>query len=259
MGVLDGKSALVTGGGGGFGKASASLLVLDGAAVVLMGRAEDKLVRAKEMLLSQTPAAKVAWISGDACKPDDVEAAVQKTLELDGGGKLDIVIPTVGGGSFGSVLDLQLEKLQADYLLNVGSAFLAVKHAAPHMKNGGAFVFISSTSAASTFVHLASYCASKAALDHFMRVVANELGPKGIRANCVRPGLTRTDGLEPMFQRPGYAERFIPYLPLGRTGFAEDIAGAVRYLAGPEAAWTTGQSFACDGGNELRMMPLPSN
>jgi NAD(P)-dependent dehydrogenase (short-subunit alcohol dehydrogenase family) len=255
--VLQGKSALVTGGGGGFGKACASLLIRDGASVVLTGRKEETLKKAKDILLSDHPNAKIDYLAGDASKPEDVEAAVQKALKLGGG--IDIVVPTVGGGSgFGPVLEMKLETMMNDYLVNVGSAFLAVKHAAPHMKPGGNFVFISSTAAFSTFVYLSSYCAAKAGLDHFMRVVANELGPKGIRANCVRPGLTHTDGMEAAFARPGYTDRFMPFIPLGRTGVSNDIAEAVRYLAGPEASWTTGQTFAVDGGNELRMMPLPT-
>jgi NAD(P)-dependent dehydrogenase (short-subunit alcohol dehydrogenase family) len=144
-----------------------------------------------------------------------------------------------------------------DYLVNVGSALLVTQKATPLRTPGSSIVFISSTAAKLSFVRLSSYCASKAALDQYMRTAANEYGARGIRLNCVRPGLSRTDGMEAAFARPGYADQFLPLIPLGRVGESNDIAEAVRYLAGPEAAWVTGQSFAVDGGNELRMAPLP--
>jgi len=153
------------------------------------------------------------------------------------------------------VLEQDLATFMADMQLNVGSAFAAVRHGAPLMREGGAFVFISSTAAVLSFQGLSGYCAGKAALDHFVRVAADELGPRGIRLNCVRPGLTHTDGMDPFFANPAYVESFKPLIPLGRTGVPADIAAAVRFLAGPESSWITGQSLAADGGNELRGAP----
>jgi NAD(P)-dependent dehydrogenase (short-subunit alcohol dehydrogenase family) len=255
--LLEGKSAIVTGGGGGFGKAVARLLARDGAAVTLMGRSEARLERARDGLVAELPDARIALVAGDASRETDVKAAVARTIEHGGG--IDIVVPTVGGGAgYGPIETVGLEAFLNDYLVNTGSAFLIVREAVPHMTAGGSFVFISSTAAKLAFVHLASYCAAKAGLEQFMRTAANEYGARGIRFNCVRPGLTHTDGLDAAFARPGYAERFLPYIPLGRTGVPNDVAEAVRYLAGPESAWLTGQSFAVDGGNELRMAPLPA-
>ena len=253
--TLSGRSALVTGGGGGFGKACARLLARDGAAVTLMGRTRSKLEAAREMLLAATPEARVALSVGDSAEEADVQAAVEATRRNGDG--LDIVVATVGGGSgYGAVLDATLDGFMGDYRVNVGSAFLAVRHAAPLMTEGGSIVLISSTAAKLAFMKLASYCAAKAGLDQFMRVAANELGARRIRVNCVRPGLTHTDGMDAAFSRPGYTDSFLPLIPLGRTGVPNDVAEAVRYLAGPEAAWVTGQSFAVDGGNELRMAPM---
>jgi NAD(P)-dependent dehydrogenase (short-subunit alcohol dehydrogenase family) len=255
MKTLAGKSALVTGGGGGFGKACAQLLVRDGAAVTLMGRTLAKLEAARQLLLDATPGAAVALCAGDAADEADVQAAIEATRRNGGG--VDIVVATVGGGSgYAPVSEASLDGFLHDYRVNVGSAFLAVRHAAPQMHDGGSIVLISSTAARLAFVKLAGYCAAKAGLDQFMRVAANELGSRRIRVNCVRPGLTHTDGMDAAFSRPGYTDSFLPLIPLGRTGAPNDVAEAVRYLAGPEAAWVTGQSFAVDGGNELRMAPL---
>lgn len=254
MTSLAGKSALVTGGGGGFGKACALALARDGAAVTLMGRSAERLERARVVLLEKAPAAKVAIYAGDATEEADVLGAIDAAVS--NGGSIDIAIGTVGGGAgYSAVTEVPLEAFLADYRVNVGSAFLLVKHAAPRMAPSGNFVFISSIAAAMTFQKLSPYCAAKAGLDQFMRTAANELGSQGIRLNCVRPGLTQTDGMDVAFSEPGYVESYLPLIPLGRTGEPDDVAAAVRFLAGPEAGWITGQSFAVDGGNELRMTP----
>ena len=251
---LDGKSALVTGGGGGFGKACAVLLARDGAAVTLMGRNARTLAAAREVILATVPDAKIAIHVGDATDEGDVKAAVSATLAH--GGCVDIVVATVGGGGgYVPVIERDLAGFMDDLKINVGASFLAVRHAAPEMRKGGAFVFISSTAAEMAFSGLSSYCAGKAGLDHFMRVAANELGTRGIRLNSIRPGLTHTDGMEALFQSPGFVDAFKPLVPLGRMGVPSDIAEAVRFLVGPQASWVTGQSFAVDGGNELRGAP----
>jgi len=255
-GILAGKSAIITGGGGGFGKAIARLLARDGAAVTLMGRSRARLEQAQDWVQAEVPDARVALAAGDAAKAADVKAAIAQAIEHGGG--LDIAVPTVGGGGgYGSIEAVSLDVFMQDYLVNTGSAFLMLHEALPHMKPGSSFVFISSTAATLPFVHLASYCAAKAGLEQLMRVAANEYGKKGIRFNCVRPGLSHTDGMDALFAMPGYVDSFLPYVPLNRTGVPNDVAEAVRYLAGPESAWVTGQSFAVDGGNELRMAPLP--
>jgi NAD(P)-dependent dehydrogenase (short-subunit alcohol dehydrogenase family) len=104
---------------------------------------------------------------------------------------------------------------------------------------------------------MASYCAGKAGLDALVRVAADELGALNIRVNAVRPGLTRTNSnnVSLLFTDPELIAAFVEQKPLGRTGTPEDVAAGVRYLAGPESAWVTGQSLAIEGGNELRRAP----
>jgi len=253
MQPLDGKSALVSGGAGGFGKACALALLRDGACVTLMGRNPASLEKARETLMAEVPHGRIALHAGDATD----EAAVQRALAtaLAHGGALDIAVGVVGGGAYAPILEQSPDAFMADLRLNAGSAFTLVHHGAPLMAAGGAFVFISSTAAVLSFQGLASYCAGKAALDQFVRVAADELGARGIRLNCVRPGLTHTDGMDAFFANAAYVASFLPVVPLGRTGVPADVASAVRYLAGPESAWVTGQSFAVDGGNELRGAP----
>lgn len=254
---LDGKSALVTGAGGGFGKACALLLARDGAAVTLMGRTRATLEAARDMILGETQDAKVAIFVGDSTDPGQMEKAVDATIAH--GGAIDIVLAIVGGGAYGMVETMEYDAFMDDMRMNVGAPFLAVRYAAPKMANGGSFVFVSSTAARMPFIGLSSYCAGKAALDQFMRVAANELGKRQIRLNCVRPGLTHTDGMDALFHMEGYVDGFLPLIPLGRAGAPMDVARAVRFLADPASSWITGQSFAVDGGNELRGAPLPSS
>jgi NAD(P)-dependent dehydrogenase (short-subunit alcohol dehydrogenase family) len=102
--------------------------------------------------------------------------------------------------------------------------------------------------------YLAAYCAGKAAVDQMVRVAADELGELGVRVNAVRPGLTRTPAVEGLF-RPPIFDKFVAEQPIQRGGEVEDIAQAVRFLAGPESAWITGQCLTVDGGHTIRKFP----
>jgi NAD(P)-dependent dehydrogenase (short-subunit alcohol dehydrogenase family) len=250
---LAGKSALVTGGAGGFGLTSALMLARDGAAVTLMGRTAASLEAAAARVAGAYPGAKVAVHLGDANKDEDMRAAVATAVSRHDG--LDIVISTVGGGGGGPIDKTSGDQFMAEVSANLRPAFLAIREAVPAMPNGGSFVFISSTAAVMSFTNLAGYCAGKAALDHLVRVAADELGRKGFRFNAVRPGVTRTGATTGMLANEALMASFRTRIPLGRTGEPEEVCEAVRLLAGPESSWTTGQSFAVDGGNELRGAP----
>ncbi len=252
-GKLAGATALITGGSGAIGEACALALLTDGAAVVLTGRRSDKLEASRARLQEAVPAGTVATFPGDALDRQHVEQAVAFAFEL--GGRLDIVVPTVGGGAFRPLLMQDLEGLRAELDLNIGSAFLAVRYAVPHMARGGAIVCISSTAASMPFPWLSGYCASKAGLEAFIRSAADELASAGIRLNAVRPGLTRSEATAGMFASDAVIDAFCAQIPLGRTGEAGDIAAGVRYLAGPESSWVTGQCFNIDGGQCLRRHP----
>lgn len=256
--ALDGKAALVTGGGGGLGSASAMALARDGAAVTLMGRTETKLDAAADRIRAQVgDHAIVQCVVGDALQRDDVAAAVRRAAEPAGG--LHIAVAVVGGGTIAPLLLLDETVFLEDLRRNVVGAFLLIKHAAPLMREsgGGSIVCISSDAATMTWPMMASYCAGKAGLDAMVRVAADELGIHNVRVNAVRPGLTKTDSnnISMLFSDPDIIADFVAQKPLGRTGTPEDIAAGVRYLAGPESSWVTGQSIAIEGGNELRRAP----
>jgi NAD(P)-dependent dehydrogenase (short-subunit alcohol dehydrogenase family) len=250
--ALAGKSAVVTGGSGAIGSASARLLLRDGAAVLIMGRRLEALEKTRARLLEAVPGGIVDIHAGDACDETDVRAALDKAFAMRD--RLDILVPTVGGGGFRPLLMQDADTFRAELNLNIISAFLIVRYGAP-MMNGGSIVCMSSNAATMPFAYLPAYHTAKGGLENFVRAAAEELGSAGIRVNAVRPGLTRSDATGPMFGSPEILGRFVAEFPLGRAGEPEDIAEAVRYLAGPESGWVTGQSIAVDGGQEVRKNP----
>lgn len=253
--ALAGKTAFITGGSGGIGGACAEALVRDGAAALLMGRRLDALVAKREAILGKYPDATIAVYAGDGMKTEDVVGGANAAFALQG--TLDIVIPTVGGGGIRPLLMHDIDTFETDISLNISSAFLAVRYSAPLMakSGGGSIVCISSDSAKLVFPWLPAYSTAKAGLEGFVRCAAEELSRHKIRVNAVRPGLTRTEATTMLFSDEEMHRRFAAEKPLGRLGEPEDIAEGVRYLAGPESSWVTGQSIAIEGGNELRKAP----
>ena len=251
---LAGKTAFITGGSGSIGSATAKLLAADGAAVLIISRREEALAKVKADIVKDIPDAKIEIHAGDATKVDDVRAGLDKAYAMQG--RLDIVVPLVGGGPFKPFLMLDAETVRETLDFCITSAFIAMRYGAPMMKEGGSIVCISSNVGKMPFRYLSAYHAGKSGLEGLVRAAAEELGSANIRVNAVRPGLTRTDASGMMFEEETYLNRYTEQTPLGKCGGEpEDIAKAVRFLAGPDSAWITGQSFAIDGGHELRRNP----
>jgi NAD(P)-dependent dehydrogenase (short-subunit alcohol dehydrogenase family) len=246
---LAGLRALIVGGSSGIGLATAHLLVRDGATVTLAARDENRLASARA---SFAPDARVLTISTDALSPADTQRAVEQACE---GEQLDIAVTVPGGGSMKPVLSFEPDEFSAEVDRNVRPVFLLLKYAGGAMTSGGSIIAVSSTAAVFSSRYLASYCTGKAGVDHLVRVAADELGEVGIRVNAVRPGLTRTPGTAGMFSNDDILGRFIAGQAIDRHGEPPDIAAAIRYLAGPESSWVTGQHLTVDGGHTLRSFP----
>ena len=246
---LAGRRAFVVGGGSGIGLGSARLLARDGAHVTLAGRTAAKLEAAARTLRDE--GLDVAHTVCDALDPASMRDAV---AAASADGRLDIAVVVPGGGSITPVLLYDDEEFSRQVDLNVRPVYLTLKHAGQAMvRNGsGSFVAISSTAAVFSTRYLAAYAAGKAAVDQLVRVAADELGPLGVRVNAVRPGMTRTPTTERSFQDDRMVQAFLAGQPIARGGRVDDVAQAVRYLAGPEAAWVTGQLLTVDGGHTLR-------
>ncbi len=247
-------TAIVTGANGGIGTASSELLLRDGATVMILARRRKELEETKAELLAAVPDGQVEIFVGDGMVEKDIETAFAQAYAINN--RLDIVVATVGGGNgFKPMLMLDAETFRAQFDRNVVSAFLAIRYGAPLMQPGGSIVCISSTAAKLPFNGLAAYHTAKGGLENLIRAAAEELGAAGIRVNAVRPGLTRSKRVGYLFTDDTIFNKFLDEFPLRRAGMPADIGHAVRYLAGPEAAWVTGQSFAVDGGQELRRNP----
>ena len=252
---LTGKAALVTGGGSGIGLACARVLARDGAVVTIAGRTEARLREAATALASELGTA-VHWVVCDVTDEAAVERAVARAADPLGG--LHLALANAGGGGGGPIVSMSLDMWRYTMEVNVTGTFLTVKHAAAAMVRAGGGAIVATSSIAGVLTHrlMAPYCASKAAVEMLIRCLADELGPLGVRANAVRPGLVPTELAAPLADDSEIVEDYLAQMPLGRLGTPEDVAHAVRYLLGPESAWVTGQVFGVDGGHTLRRGPF---
>ena len=255
-GSLSGQAALVTGGGGGIGGASAEWLARDGAAVMIMGRTESTLAESKQRIEAAVPGARIEFFVGDAVDERSIEDAYAATAGL--ADRVGIAVSVVGGGTMKPLLMFEADEFADDLRRNIVSAFILIKYATPHMTSGegGSIVCISSDAARIPWPFLTTYNSSKGGVEGLVKGAALELAHLGIRVNAVRPGLVKTDGTKDgLFKNEPVIAQFLAEKPLGRTGVPDDIAAGVRYLAGPESAWVTGQSIGIEGGNELTKAP----
>jgi NAD(P)-dependent dehydrogenase (short-subunit alcohol dehydrogenase family) len=254
---LTGQTAVITGGGSGIGRATARLLVADGANVVIAGRTAEKLERVTDDLAPVAAAAggSIRWRVTDAGVEDDVRALVDDAATPTG--RVDMAVAVVGGGGISPVLRYTVETLERTFHNNIVTTALLLKHAGASMvrAGGGSFVAVSSMQAVQSAPMFAAYCGSKAGLEMYCKVAADELGEHGVRVNVVRPGFTRTDATTRMMSNQRVIDDYLEQQPIARTGEAEDIAGAIRYFLGPESTWTTGQAISVDGGCTIRRFP----
>lgn len=248
---LEGTAALVTAGGTGLGLGIAKRLAEDGCRVTICARREAVLAAAVEEIGHNS-----SYIVCDVTNDDQVKAAVEAAAEPLN--RLDIAVANAGGGGgAGPLVMTDLEAWNATLALTLTSTLSTIKHAAPFMARGegGAIVAVSSIAGHLTHRNLGQYCVAKAGVEMLVRNSADELGRYGIRVNGVRPGLVPTEMAAGLEQTEAVREDYLAQMPLGRLGTPEDVAAAVRFLVGPEAAWITGQLLGVDGGHSLRRGP----
>lgn len=249
---LDGYGALVTGGGSGIGLAAAKRLKADGAVVTICGRSQERLDAAVEELGTE-----VTTVVADVTVEADVARAVAAAADAAPLG-LRIAVANAGGSSHMAPLVVTgLEDFKATVDVNIVGTFLTIKHAAPHLvrNGGGSIVAVSSIAAAVSHPYLGAYAVGKAGIDMLTKVAADELGRSNVRVNAVRPGLVDTELVAGIFATPDVLDSYLTQTPLGRAGDPDEIAELIRFLAGPESAWITGQAISIDGGHSLRRGP----
>ena len=245
---LKGKTAIVTGGANGIGKATAKLLAEAGANISIGDfNLEDAQATAKEI---GKLGVKAIAISCNVLKDEDLVNLVEETVKQLGG--VHILINNAGGGGGGreNPFKISMDDIRRDYELNVFSAWRLCQLCVPHMKKDGygSIVITTSMSSVNKSPNMSGYAGSKASINHMAANLAHDFGPE-VRINCVGPGATRTAALETVLT-PEIEKVMLAHTPIKRLGYPEDIAGAMLYFASPISEWVSGQTIFVNGGGE---------
>jgi NAD(P)-dependent dehydrogenase (short-subunit alcohol dehydrogenase family) len=244
MNDLKGKTALVTGGNSGIGRAVATALAARGAHVVLTGRDADRGERAATAIRAAGGTAD--FVKTDLGDEASARALARQAEEL-GGGHVDILVNNAGIYPFGPTHDATEADFDKVYGVNVKAPFFLVAELAPKMaaRGHGAIVNITTMVAEFGMAQMALYGSSKAALVLLTKSWAAEYGPSGVRVNAVSPGPTSTEGMADSTEA---LHQLAAAAPAGRPGLPEEVAAAVAYLVSEDASFVHGALLPVDGG-----------
>jgi len=249
MGIMNGKYCVITGGAGSVGLASAKALSEEGAIIMLVDRDMAALEQAADAIGSSDTLVAAADISDTT----QVQAFIKQAT--DAWGKIDVLFANAGvSGTNASVADYPEDIFDDVMDVNVRGTFLTLKHAIPHLRDGGSIVVTSSIMGVRTRPGTVAYITSKHALIGMVRCVARELAGRNIRANIIAPGPLENEFQQTIEDRVSAAmgvnatEMLNNMIPLGRHGTATEIAKAVLFLASDQSSFTTGTVLMADGG-----------
>jgi NAD(P)-dependent dehydrogenase (short-subunit alcohol dehydrogenase family) len=250
IGILDGKVALVTGASTGIGREIARELARRGADLVINhfndpDGAESAAAEIREL------GRRAIALRADVGIATEVEAMCASAVRELGG--IDLLVNNAGVQTWSALLDLAEADWDRVIRTNLKGCFLCTQAAGRVMKQrgGGRVINIGSTANKLALPRLVDYTASRGGIEGFTKVAAVELAPFGITVNCVAPGATETERTKQ--ESPDYAGTWAALTPLRRIGTPIDVARAVAFFAGPDAAFVTGQTLWVDGG--LSTMP----
>jgi len=260
VGIMKDKTCIVTGGAGSIGLASASLLVREGAKVMLVGRNAENLERAAASLDTVTceagakdPGERVATSCADVSSTDDTKRYLDETVRR--WGKVDVIFSHAGiSGVLAPVTDYPEDVFDQVIAINIRGSFLACKYGLPQMNDGGSIIITSSIMGVTADPGVVAYATSKHALIGMAKVVAKEAAARNIRVNVVAPGPTDNtfqstieEKLTDIVGEDG--TEFLDHLiALGRHAQPEEIAHTVLFLASERSSFSTGAVFMADGG-----------
>ncbi|MCQ8828362.1 SDR family NAD(P)-dependent oxidoreductase [Streptomyces malaysiensis] len=244
MAQLEGKTAVVTGGGTGIGLATAVRLAAEGAHVFITGRREDVLDAAVEKI----GPARATAVVGDISDLADLDR-LYDTVRARGQG-LDVLFANAAAASFATLQQVTEEHFDKTFGVNVRGTLFTVQKALPLLNDGASVIVNSSVRADDGVAAFGTYAASKAALRSFVRTWANELKDRGIRVNAISPGTIDTPGLDAVAAGDtGPAKsQFAAGVPLGRIGRPDEVADAVAFLASEQSSFILGANLYVDGG-----------
>ena len=244
MGLLDGRTAVVTGGGSGIGRATCRRMTEEGARVAVF----DVDAPSAEQVAKEIGGVAFGVDVGD---PDAMTAAVDAAASELGG--LSIIYNNAGTSAFNRLHELDVSEWDRVLRVNLTGVWAGIRAAVPHIRaaGGGSIVSTASISGTRPAAGEGPYSASKAAVAALTASAALEYGPT-IRVNAVSPGMIRTTMTAPWFEyMPDQEERFVTGTPVGRVGEPEDIADVVVFLCSDLARFVTGQNIVVDGGLTL--------
>jgi NAD(P)-dependent dehydrogenase (short-subunit alcohol dehydrogenase family) len=245
MGTLEGRTAVVTGGGTrGIGRATAARLAAEGAHVFITGRREAELKEAVESIGSAVTA-----VPGDITDPVDLDRLYDTVREHGRG--LDVLFANAATASFATLEQITVEDLDSVFAVNVKGTLLTVQKALPLLNDGASVILNASTAADHGTPAFGAYAASKAAVRSFARTWANELNSRGIRVNAISPGPIDTSGITELVgeeNSAAYKADIGSKVAIGRIGRPEEVAAAVAFLASADSSYMMGANLYVDGG-----------
>src|SRR3984957_16225105 len=245
MGKLDGKIALITGGNGGIGMATAKQFVNEGAYVFITGRRDAELAAAVKNI-----GRNVAGIRGDVSNLDDLDRLFAQIKREKG--KLDVVFANAGVAKYAPFGSITEDLYDSIFDINVRGLLFMVQRALPLLPDGASIILNASIVASKGLPANSVYSATKAAVRSFARTWTTDLKDRRIRVNAVSPGPIDTPGLSNLLASSGVGEErrkaISGGVPLGRLGTPDEIAKAVVFLASDDSSYITGAELFVDGG-----------
>lgn len=247
MSALKDKVAIVTGASKGIGAAIAKGLAEAGASVIV-NYASSKDGADKVVKEIKQKGGKALAVQGDVSKEADVKRIFEETKKAFG--SLDVLVNNAGIYEFASLESTTEDEFHREFNTNVLGTILATREAVKYFgDNGGSVINVGSAASTMAPPNTVVYTATKGAVDAITRVLAKELGPKGIRVNSINPGGVETEGTHRVgVVGSDFQKQMIAQTPLGRFGQPTDIAPVAVFLASPASGWLTGEVLVASGG-----------
>jgi NAD(P)-dependent dehydrogenase (short-subunit alcohol dehydrogenase family) len=240
---LDGKRALVTGGGRGIGLAAASALAAAGAQVTLAARTQSEIEAAASAIRTRGDQADALVL--DVTDLDAVASAVAQAEPFD------VLVNNAGTNRPAYLMDVKVEDFDFIFALNVRAAYFTAQAVARRLveaRRGGSIINVSSQMGHVGAARRSVYCASKHAMEGFTKAMAIELAPHNIRVNSLGPTFLETPMTRPFFQDEAFRTEVLGKIKLGRLGQLDEITGAIVFLASDASSLMTGSALVIDGG-----------
>jgi NAD(P)-dependent dehydrogenase (short-subunit alcohol dehydrogenase family) len=257
--ALQGRVAIITGGGSGIGFGIAKAFTAVGAKLVIASRKQDVLDKAAASL--RDIGGQVLTVQADVRDASQVEEMVKATIEHFGA--LDIMIANAAGNFVVPTAEMTYNAWRTVIDIDLNGTFYCAKAAYPYLRKsrfGGRLIAISTMRALEGWPGCAHAGAAKAGIMSLIRSLSAEWGEEGIRCNTIAPGaIGNTEGVKKIYEDTGEANAQLAQIPLRRMGLVEDIAAAAVFIFSDAGSYVTGTDFVVDGGRQRRMPEVPRN